>query len=187
MNAKEIKEIVSEELNDPKSICIISSAPDIYHSVNLTLLNHLTVEMKLRGIYVSLNIPYSSLSATIKKNGIDMSKLYFIDSTGETAANKTGNSNCSFLKSPQSLVELSLTITKFATSGKFNFLFLDSMSTLLIYNSLETTEKFLHYLINKIRVLGLGGIIISPYEEKSNKLMPTISQFCDKCIKLGDQ
>ncbi len=187
MNAKEIRDILSEELKDPKGICIILSKPEDYHSVNLMVLNHLTVKMKLCGIYGTLNMPYSSLSTLLEKNDMDISKLFFIDCTGERITKNIKNGNCEYLKNPQSLTELSLMITELTNSGKFDFLFLDSISTLLIYNSLETTEKFAHYLINKIRILGLGGIIISLDDEKSNKIIPVISQFCDKCIRLTDR
>ena len=64
------------------------------------------------------------------------------------------------------------------------FVFLDSVSTLLIYNNLETTERFVHYMINKIRNMGFFVVLISIDEEKSNKLIPILSQFCDKIIKI---
>ena len=184
MNAKEIKNILLKELKDSKKTYLIVNKSENFQSGNIMILNHLIVKMKLCGIYVTLNRPYPSISTFLEKDNIDVSKLFFVDCTGNNLAKNIKTDKCNFLNNSQSLTELSLTITKLINLGKFDFLFLDSISTLLVYNNLETTEKFMHYLINKLRVLNIGGVMISLNEDKSNKLIPVISQFCDKIIKI---
>ena len=187
MTEEEIRTHLLEEFESYTGggVYLIVTKPEDYHSTTFVLIEHMIKNLNLIGVYVTLNTPCSSLSANLKDKGIDTSKLYFVDAISKQSGTTTTSDNCSFVQNPQSLTELSLVTTKAVNTGKSKFLFFDSVSTLLIYNSLETTEKFMHYLINKIRSLGLLGIIISLDEEKSNKLIPVISQFCDKIIHLG--
>lgn len=116
------------------------------------------------------------------KENIDTKRLLFIECTGQEQKSKVNN--CVSLKSNQSLTELSLSISEACKNKKNQFIFFDSVSTLLIYNNLETTERFIHYIVNRIKNLGLFMVLISIDEEKSNKLLPILSQFCDKIIKI---
>ena len=177
--AKQIKMI-----NNERGICLFCSQSESYHKVNGIILKELTNKYKFTGIYVTLNKEHSFLEKNLKKGGTDVSKLYFIDGTSKNNE-KNNTNNCTFISSPQSLTELSLAISAVTESGKFAFLFLDSISTLLVYNDLKTVEKFTNYLINKIRNLKIVGIIITLDDEgESKKLNTIISQFCDAYIKL---
>ncbi|ODS41409.1 MAG: hypothetical protein A7315_15225 [Candidatus Altiarchaeales archaeon WOR_SM1_79] len=62
------------------------------------------------------------------------------------------------------------------------FIFMDALSTLLIYNSAGTTAKFAHFLMTKIKLLGLNGVFMSVEEGLDKQLLSQIEQFCDKCI-----
>tara|TARA_Y100000294_G_scaffold176795_1_gene200239 strand:- start:905 stop:1492 length:588 start_codon:yes stop_codon:yes gene_type:complete len=164
-------------------IYVFVSSPEYYHLVNNIILKYLTKKLKLNGIYVTLNIPYSQLQNSLKKHGTDISKLYFIDGISKKTSGKIPKAdNCAFTSNPESLTELSLSITEKSNTGKFKFLFLDSISTLLIYHNSKTIEKFSHYMINKLRNANLSGVIMSLDEENSKKLIPLLSQFCDDCI-----
>lgn len=64
------------------------------------------------------------------------------------------------------------------------FIFFDSVTTLLIYNKQETVERFIHFFLNKIKNMNILMIIISVEEKKTNKIIPILDQFCDGCIRI---
>lgn len=141
------------------------------------------MEKKLNGIYVSLNIPCHKLSNELKAKGIDLSKMHIVNCIGGVKK-KCTNCNCSFPRYNGSLTELSVIITKQINTGKFDFIVLDSVTTLLVYNKTETVERFIQYFVNKVRLLDMEGVILSVEgEEKSKKIIGVLSQFCDKTIR----
>ena len=63
-------------------------------------------------------------------------------------------------------------------------LFLDSISTLILYNDTGSMTKFSHFLINKIKEGGCSGAIISLEKETDEKMISQLSQFVDKVIEV---
>jgi archaellum biogenesis ATPase FlaH len=140
--------------------------------------------MNVYGVYVTLSTPYATLYSDLKKGGVDVSRLFFIDCiTKYSGSNPKPLNNCSFTDN-QTLAEMSISIADLMNNGSYNFVFFDSMTTLLLYNSVDSAEKFLHYLINKLRDLGVGMCIIAVDDEKSREAANVISQFCDEFVDM---
>ncbi len=118
--------------------------------------------LKGKVLYVSLNKPPSSINTG--KN------YYFISAVKEK--------NYPFIESIQSLTRLSLLITSEVESKKYNYLIIDSVDTLLIYNDEDTTLRFLHFLINKMRVLGVKTVLLLLSDRKTiaNQLGQIVSK-----------
>lgn len=183
MNNLQIQKTLKRELGKiktSKGIYIIISRPENYQLINEEIVSYLTKKLRLGGAYISLNKPSYEISKNLEEKKVLTKDILFIEGVEEDCKLK----NCIPLQESKSLTELSLTISKICKSDTIKFIFLDSASTLLIYNSLEITERFMQYLINKIKNLGILLIIISVDEEKSNKLTPILAQFCDGYIKL---
>jgi len=172
-----------ESLKRKNGIYLFISPAEYYNLINSTILAYYTKTRKKSGIYVTLNKSFKSISASLNEEGIDVSRLYFIDGITRTENNNAKDKNCTFISSPHALTELSLAITTATNTGKFDFLFFDSINTLLIYNDLKTTQKFAHYVITKMREANLGGIIFSLDEASGKNVIPAITQFCDDSIK----
>lgn len=169
-----------------KGIYIIVPKPSDYNEVDMILISYLTKKLQFPGIFVSLNTEYFKILEMMKMKGIDTSKLFFIDAVSKMT-NKTikNNDTTSFISSPGSLTELSLLLNNLINTGKFKFLFLDSLSTLLIYNDLKTAEQFSHYLVSRLRNSNTIGIITSIAKEDSREaLLDFIVQLCDKHLYL---
>ncbi len=185
MNPAQIRKKVVAQLAKIKStrgIYTFVSKPEDYLVVNKAIISYLTKNLKLCGVYVSLNNSCKTMLGMFDKEKINTQKILFIESTGQEQKSRV--KNCVSLNSNQSLTELSLSISEACKDDRIKFVFLDSVSTLLIYNTLETTERFIHYMVNKVRNMGFFVVLISIDEEKSNKLLPILSQFCDKVIKI---
>lgn len=177
---KNLEKRISKFLSK-KEVCIFVLKPEDYHETSVAILDYLTKKLRLSGIYVSLGSSCREVSKFLEENKVNPKKLVFVDCACE---GRTKVDNCMPLKGNRSLTELSLTISEACKDSANKFVFFDSMTNVLMYNSIETTERFMHFLINKIKSLGILFIIVSADEEKSNKLLPTMSQFCDNCVKI---
>lgn len=172
-----------EGLSEGQVILIISKAEDNM-KINTQILNNLI--KKAFGLYITVNRPYSSLREILKRNGVDIDRIFFIDCITTTVkGSPKEDERCIYIDSPNSLTDISISITEAleAIKGK-KFLFMDTLSTLLIYNSSGSLAKFSHFLISKIKLLKLTGIFISVEDEMDKSLLKQISQFCDKTIRI---
>ena len=66
------------------------------------------------------------------------------------------------------------------------FILVDTISTLLIYNSGQTVIKFSHFLTGRIRDWKAEGALITVKKEMDEKLTSQLTQFCDKKVE-GEQ
>jgi len=184
-----LKELKKELENLPFQ-AVVMFVTDVkgYFKDSVNILKILINNLKLDGIYITINKPYQNLIESLNESKIDTKKLFFIDCITKTVGGKPEiTENCLFIASPQNLTELGVALTQAmeAMKGKPNkFLLLDSLSTLLVYNSAGTVAKFSHFLTTRIRLSKLKGVFIIVEKEMEEKLLLTLSEFCDKVIKL---
>lgn len=180
-----VKEV--EELAD-NPIAAFLVPNKLYSNTNIALLKALANTKKLSGIYITVNKPYESIITLLQKNAVNVSSLFFIDLVTKLTEEQPNRiDNCLFMESPESLTDLSIALGEAVNSipGE-KFIFLDTLSTLLIYNKAETVTKFAHFLTSKIRKWGVKGIIISLVKETKPELQAALAQFCDKVVDLGE-
>ena len=158
-----------------------------YQEANIALIKELTNVQKTPGVYVTLNKPYATVEELFKKKGINTDLIIFIDAVTKTAGGKTEKTNdCLYIGNPENLSDISLAMDQAVTSlpSKDRFVFFDSLNTLLIYNSLSTVAKFIHFIASKMRVWKVKGIIISLEKRAHEELINELSQFCDVHFEL---
>ena len=139
------------------------------------------------GVYVTVNRPYTKLLEVFKKNKIDVSKLIFIDAiTAVAVSDIKDEENCIFIQHPSDMTNLGVAVleTLKAIPGE-KFLLVDSISTLLSYNSAEKVTHFLHSLAGKLSVLKATGLFLALEGETEKLVEDVTSQFCDKIVELG--
>ncbi len=183
---EEIESIVERELKgfkDKGKIFVFVSGPQKATDLNRAVLHRLVGTLRYTGAYISLNKPYDLLVDELKKEGIDPSKLYFLDGVSRSFGRPlTETRNCTYLSGSESVSELSLSISAVLNAGDIDFIFMDSASTIMIYNSLNTTQRFFHYFINKLRTKNVTGIILTLDEENSRQLCKFVEPLVDRCI-----
>lgn len=137
------------------------------------------------GVYVTLNKPYFSLKRMLTKEGIDLNKLYFIDSiTMQVGGEVMDEERCFYLSSPDP-VQLQVTIERamdLITSNN-RFIYIDSLSTISLYKSFETLIKFLRHITGKIRLRGFVGTIFTLEKEMDETYYSQITLMCDEVIE----
>ena len=143
------------------------------------------VEKEKKGVYVSVSRPFRYISNEMQRRNINMDNILFIDCISAMAGeHDNGNEKCMFVKSPSALEEISINITSLIDKIECDekFLIMDSVSTLLIYNSMDSVKEFLLFLIKKLRLERVSGIIITVEKETSEEIKQILIEKCDKAI-----
>ncbi len=177
---KELKELPQN------SIALILVSTDAYAQTNIRILDIFVNKRKMPGIYITVNKPYKTIVPYLEQKGINTKKLFFIDLiTSEISEATEKIDNCLFMESPKSLTDLSIALSEAVKSMPGDkFIFLDTLSTLLVYNQLTTVTKFAHFLTSKMRQWDINGLLVSMEKETDPNLQAQLAQFCDKVITL---
>jgi archaellum biogenesis ATPase FlaH len=180
-----------------KSVVLVKLAPD--EDLLAVTADFLRYRASDKGIYVSSNRPIADLMDRIGSRGFDMKQtiangqLFVVD----LASRMVGGEEVQGVLYVAGLSELSATqlgIEKgFQRLGCDKphtgqpWLFLDSISTLLIYNNENTLLQFLHFLVGRLRVLGVEGIIVTANRDIDRGFLASLRQFCDIEIDQGEE
>ena len=180
---KKVNEEFKEKVKDLKKyIALATVSAKNYQKTNMDIIRHLTDDEHIPGVYVTLNKPFDTIEGIFKKEKIDAEMVIFIDAVTKTAGGKIEKTKtCLFIGSPDNLSDISIAMDQAVSSlpSKERFVFFDSLSTLLIYNNIETVARFIHFLAGKMRVWAVKGIIVSLRKEKDQELIDELMQFCD--------
>ena len=157
-------------------------------SNNIKALKFLTKKTEL-GVYITINQPYVSLKRLLDQQQINSDKLFFIDLISSTVSSRPERfKDVLFINSPTSITELGIAIVQLLASmpeGE-KFVFIDNLSAFLIYNNMEVISEFAHFLITKMRLNNVIGLIMTVNEADGAKLVNIISPFCDQVVRISD-
>lgn len=174
------------KIPDGQVVLVITKAEE-YTKKNIEMLSLLLNELNYPGIYITISRPYSNLKDFLKSKGVKTEKLFFIDAVSRNLGSDVKRTeDCIFLEHPADLTSIGVALDQILSllGDSKPFIFLDSLSTLLIYNSAGSLTKFSHFLSGRIRMLKLKGIIISLEKEVSPELLSTIIVLCDEVIRM---
>jgi KaiC/GvpD/RAD55 family RecA-like ATPase len=173
---------VMKELADGTANLVIVSVEE-YGLVAKTILHHFQ-SSQIPGVYVTTNKPYYDL---LKGMENVPSNIHFVDViTSLAGREKEETPNVTFLDSPLELVEMDVSIQGQLSkiTGSKKFLCLDSISTLLVYNSPEAVERFSHTVVSKNRKEEVIILLIMVESEENENVINTLGQFVDQTIRM---
>jgi len=128
-------------------------------------------------IYIALNKPYTTIENMLKKQGCKKEDIYFID----CISSKIKAKNATFVESPSALTTISISMTKLLEKIKGDkLLVVDSLSTFLIYNDINTVARFVSSTIQKNK----NKLIMFTPKEKDKTLIEKVGPFFDEIIGL---
>lgn len=182
-NSEVVKEI-QEAIDRGAEIVLVKVDSKKYVKVSLEIVKHFTKIAE--GIFVTLNRPYFSLKKMLTKEGVDLSKIIFIDCiTLQLGGEQVDEDRCFYLTSPDP-VQLQVTIERAMdlVLSENRFIYLDSLSTISLYKSFETLIKFLRHLTGKMRLRGFVGTIFTLEKEMNESYYSQISLMCDEVIEV---
>jgi hypothetical protein len=173
-----------EKLDGKKTVLLISDAGTLQENT-IDMVEFLVKKRKASGLYVSLNKPYTTIKESLKDRKID-EKLFFIDTMGRTDDKLKRKEDVLIVQNPADLTTIALAIGAFSKEVKGKkFLIIDALSTLLIYNNLETIAKFIQSLSRLSDIEKDILMVFSTAGYKEDSLIPKIIPFFDKVIKIN--
>lgn len=165
------------EFTETSSI-LISCDIENYLKVNMIVLKNLVNEKGFKCIYVAVNKPVSSLMDAFRREGLDTDKLSFVEcATVGTETEKR------ILVKPDNLTDMNMSISRLIEeTPERKFVYLDAISTLYIFNSVNVVERFAHHLVFSMKSKGTGLILVAVNEEIEKRSVAALTTFCDSRI-----
>lgn len=140
------------------------------------------------GVYITLSKDYVELSQLFREKGVDMGRLAFIDGVSQMyGIGAVDSPNVKYISGPISLDGIVAAITDIvpAMKAEKKFVFLDSITTVLLYNSLERTLKFSEFLTTSLKRLNVAGVMVSVSKGFANdNLIKELSKMSNEIIKI---
>ncbi|MDP2749806.1 MAG: ATPase domain-containing protein [Nanoarchaeota archaeon] len=153
---------------------------------NTAIMNYLVNRNDARGNYVAVNKPYHEVTKHLKSNGINPDKIFFIDCVSKDLGKDKEVPNCVYIDSPQHLTDMSIALDELFRMKHGEFVVIDSLNTLAIYNDKDRVVNFLSYLQKKVRTHEIRGVMVALDKGHDSDFLPAISKICDKTIDLSD-
>jgi len=169
---------------------MVTSSPGNYVPMILSVLRNL-VTVDTIGVYISVNKPYFALEEIMRSQKIPTQNMYFLDcASGLMGKPPREFEKTYILSGPSNLTELSITLSKLLSSKMLEgkevqtILFLDSVSTFLIYNDANTVARFLHAITGRVRAHGIRGVFFSLHDDVEKGAIASTVQFHDKVVRI---
>ncbi|MBD3260130.1 MAG: hypothetical protein GF334_00340 [Candidatus Altiarchaeales archaeon] len=190
LRLSEFKRKLSESLThmDDKAVVSVSTSSVDHLPTVSALLDILTRKRGLGGVYISFTQPYQYLAEAVKQANVPLDDLFFIDCISKMAAKipSEPKENVVFVENPSSLEEVNVHLNRMLdrVSSPKKFIFLDSLTSLLIYNDEKSVNEFSHFIINKARLSNIFTVLLFQKKEGAGKLHEKVEHICDKKIVL---
>ncbi len=180
----DVDKIIGDIIDDSKVVMLLTQ-PHVRAKLGYYLVSKLLKIPKTEGLYLALNIPHITVEREIKKRGADPSKIFFIDCITSSIKPVETTDKVIYLDSPNLvLLEGTLKHALKVLSGEQNFVYIESISTLLAYNSYQSFIRFLRMITNEIRLYGLVGIIFVLDKELQDVEFSQATTFVDDVIDM---
>jgi len=174
---------ITDIANDPL-LYLLLARPDSIHAMNLVMVKKL-MERECIPLVVTVNQPFKILSKMYAAGGIDPDSIYAVDAvTLYSGGTPTPGPKIRYVNNPGNLTDLGIAITEILKSmpeGKKCILF-DSVSMLLIHIPTVTAAKFLHFVVNKLKLSGISGIFLCVEKGLDPVILSQMSAFVDKIV-----
>ena len=183
INTKKIK----TELGDlPKGwIVLLETSAEKVLEVNLAVMKILT-DKNYTGLVISANRPCKNLLSLYEKSNINTKKVMVLCAVCKSQGADAKNAeNIIHLERISALTEMSISLTEAIKKTKGDrFVFIDSITTMLIHNQSNVFAVFIHSILTKMRMNMISGLLISLENETNREVRAEIAQLCDKVIKI---
>jgi KaiC/GvpD/RAD55 family RecA-like ATPase len=157
--------------------------------INTEAMKILINEMGYKCVYITLGKTCTDLDKLYKKAGVDINNLYFIDAISQMYGDSRPNSKrCVYTAGPLDVDAITASLRDLlATLGPDKkCVFLDSVTTVLLYNSLPRTLRFSQFLTQALKKMAITGIMVSIAKgHGTNKLVVELGKLCDEVIDVS--
>jgi KaiC/GvpD/RAD55 family RecA-like ATPase len=169
-------------------VTLVQVPAEKHLAVNTEALKVLVNEMGYQCIYITLGKTCTELDKIYKKSGVETSKLYFIDAISRMYGNsKSDTKRCIYTNGPLDVDSITSSLREFLASlgEEKKCVFLDSVTTVLLYNSMPRTLRFSQFLTQTLKSMGVTGIMVSVAKgESTTKLVSELGKLCDEVVEV---
>ena len=144
---------------------------------------------EMGGVYISASRGAVEIIQAFESIGVDVSHIQFIDlvSSGILGGTDVPYQNIHFINSPimlESILLRTLYILR-TTPTERNFVFLDSVNALSIYNEGRMLAEYLHTFINTFRQREILSVILNIPDQTPPLVLSNLDLYCTDLIDRG--
>ena len=144
---------------------------------------------EMGGVYISANRGAVEIIQAFESIGMDVSNIQFIDlvSSGILGGTDVPYTNIHFVDSPimlESVLLRTLYILRTISSER-NFVFLDSVNALAIYNEDRILAEYLHTFINTFRQREILSVVLNVPAQTPPLVLSNLDLYCTDLIDRG--
>lgn len=144
---------------------------------------------EMGGVYISANRGAVEIIQAFESIGMDVSHIQFIDlvSSGILGGTDVPYKNIHFVDSPimlESVLLRTLYILRTINSER-NFVFLDSVNALAIYNEDRILAEYLHTFINTFRQREILSVVLNVPDQTPPLVLSNLDLYCTDLIDRG--
>jgi len=172
-------------LNDNDSqLYLMLAEPDRVRDMTLAVLKK-TLASGCTPLIITVNQPYKVMVKTYAKEGIGQEKFYVVDAvTQYSGGTPAPGPQVRYVTNPSNLTDLGIAITEFLKQmpDTKKCIIFDSVSMLLIHIPTATASKFLHFVVNKLKLSDISGIFLCVEKGLDPVILNQMSAFVDKVV-----
>lgn len=165
---------------------LLLSAPQEINRLNVAVTKKI-LDNGCKPLVISLNQPEMVMKKTYEREGILPETYYVVDAVTRYSGGSTvPMPHIRYVNHPADLTGLGIAITETlkVMPRVHKCILFDSLSLLLIHTPTITAAKFLHFLINNLRITGASGIFLSADVGIDPVILSQISTFVDGVITI---
>tara|TARA_B100001996_G_C18489686_1_gene527082 strand:- start:135 stop:719 length:585 start_codon:yes stop_codon:yes gene_type:complete len=144
---------------------------------------------EMGGVYICATRGAVEIIESFESIGVDVSNIHFIDlvSSGVLGGTAVEYDNISFVDSPimlESVLLRTLYTLRISTSER-NFVLIDSVNSLAIYNEERMLAEYLHTFINTFRQREVLSVILTVPDQVPPSVLSNLDLYCTDLIDRG--
>ena len=188
-----VVEQIFESLKDipESSVLALEANSDAYFDVIRAITEKIPKYKNLDVIYINSTLPASSIINVMDLLDIKRDNIYFVDCASSVLlTQQVQNGHVIFVESPTMLENLMLKVEflmRKLDKKKGKLIFIDSINSLAIHNSLGILSEFMHILFNNLRSKGAYTVVLSIKEQSTDEISKALTMVCDEKIDVKEE
>ena len=191
MKMFELDQQIAEQLTQVSlgsSVQVRMSATNSF-AVTASTMIPLMQMFEMGGVYISASRGAVEIIQAFESIGVDVSGIHFLDlvSSGVLGGTDVPYSNITFIDSPimlESILLRTLYTLRTVTNAR-NFVFLDSVNALAIYNDDRMLAEYLHTFINTFRQREVLSVMLNVPDQTPPLVLANLDTYCTDLIDRG--
>jgi len=187
----ELDQMIAEQLTQVSlgsSVQVRLSSANAF-AVTASTMIPLMQMFEMGGVYISASRGAVEIIQAFEAIGVDVSNIHFLDlvSSGVLGGTDVPYSNITFIDSPIMLESILLRTlyTLRTVNNQRNFVFLDSVNALAIYNDDRMLAEYLHTFINTFRQREVLSVILNVPDQTPPLVLANLDTYCTDLVDRG--